>query len=476
MWRILILTGLFLALASAAQAAPSWQVCEAVQGVDGPHLDQCRPLRGPIDPQGRDIWIKALVFAPEGDRPHALHLAGVASAEAWLNGRRLGTNGRPGSTAEGERPGRYQAAMPIPDSAWRPGANLLVVHLSSFHGGLRLNYPVGAVIVAPYPLPSRTWVLAVTLMAAGTLLAAAFGFGVIHAIRRTGSSLILAAIAAVAALQAMAESVRPLFGYPYPLHVWRLGAIWLLAAAFAVLLVSYVAGRLMPGARRGLIGLAGLGVAATVLLPGFDLKTGAALLVGVTLSLLASAAGVHRRLPGARLTLAYLALFMGLSLAFPERLVDLSYFLLAAGLVMPLLMAEVVRLGREDRGREDALTRAAGQPNRLTVASARGVELVPISDILAVVGADDYVELRLIGGRTLLHSARLDRLQDQLPSGFQRIHRSAIANLALVRSLQRDGDRWRLQMPEGPPLPVSRSRLPALREALDDANLPRSAG
>ncbi|WP_233247646.1 LytTR family DNA-binding domain-containing protein [Caulobacter endophyticus] len=113
------------------------------------------------------------------------------------------------------------------------------------------------------------------------------------------------------------------------------------------------------------------------------------------------------------------------------------------------------------------MTRAAVRPDRLTVASARGDELVPIENILAVVGADDYVELRLAGSRSLLHAARLDGLASQLPPNFLRIHRSAIANLARVQRLEREGDRWRLHLGEGPPLPVSRSRQPALREALE---------
>jgi DNA-binding LytR/AlgR family response regulator len=101
------------------------------------------------------------------------------------------------------------------------------------------------------------------------------------------------------------------------------------------------------------------------------------------------------------------------------------------------------------------------------VASARGVELVPIAEILAVVGADDYVELRLVGGRNLLHAARLDGLTTQLPASFLRVHRSVIVNLAQVQRLERDGDRWRLHLREGVPLPVSRSRQAALRDALD---------
>lgn len=472
MWRILIIAGLLAGFGyPAAARTPSWQACRGTAGPDGPVLSDCHPVAGVIDPQGRDLWIRSIVSAPRDNRPQALHVIGIASSEAWLNGRRLGSNGRPAATAQDERPGRYEAALPIGETVWRSGPNQLVVHLSSFHGGLRLDRPMGAVLIAPSTLPTRPPLLAITLIAAGALFAAAFGFGVIHAMRRTGSSLILAAIATVAALQAVVESVRPLVGYPYPLHVWRLGAIWGLSAAFAVLLVTFVAGRLMPAARRPMIGLAVIATVATVLLPGFDAKTGAALLAGVGLALVASAVGVRRGLPGARLTLAWLAVFMALALAFPEWLVDLSYFLLAASLVLPLLMVEVVRLGREDRGREAALTRAADRPNRLTVASARGVELVPLADIVAVVGADDYVELRLVGGRRLLHAARLERLEDQLPPDFQRVHRSVIVNLLHVRRLARDGDRWRVHMPEGSPLPVSRSRLAGLRDVLDDDGL-----
>jgi DNA-binding LytR/AlgR family response regulator len=95
------------------------------------------------------------------------------------------------------------------------------------------------------------------------------------------------------------------------------------------------------------------------------------------------------------------------------------------------------------------------------------VELTPLKDIVAVLGADDYAELRLAGGRSLLHAARLERLEAQLPASFVRVHRSAIANLAHVHRLERDGHRWRLVMDDGLALPVSRTRLPAVREALD---------
>lgn len=467
MWRILLIAILWTAFPTTLLAQDAWEACRGEAGAAGPVLHDCRPVEGAVDPQGKALWLRAVVRRPGGDAPLAFYAVGVASSEVWFNGRRLGANGRPGGSPAEEKPGRYEAAFPIAETLWRPGDNQIVVRMSSFHSPMRLDAPVAGLVVAPYPWPSRSTPLAVAFLAAGALFAAAFGFGVIHGLRRSGSSLILAILAGVAGLQAVLESLRALFAYPYPVHAWRLIGIWSLTAIFAVLLVAWTVSRFRPQSRGPVVALAAVAVLATWAAPGFDLKTALAVLIGLAISVAVAADGARRRLPGARPVLAYLILFMGVGLVFPKLLVDLSYFLFAAGFLLLLLMAEVVRLGREDLKREVALTQAAARPNRLTVASARGVERVPLTEIVAVTGADDYVELRLADGRRLLHSARLDRLETELPAAFLRVHRSAIANLEQVRGLERDGGRSRLLMREGPPLPISRNRLPRVRDALE---------
>lgn len=472
MWRLLLLILVLACLPTATRAQDqAWLTCrgEAGSGAGAPVLTDCHPVTGLIDPQGRALWLRSVMARPQGREPVALYVVGVASSEVWLNGERLGANGQPGSSAATEIAGRYEAAFPIPDSLWRATGNEVVVRMSSFHGQVRLDSPVAGLVVAPWPWPSRTPVLAAAFIAAGCLFAAAFGFGVIHSLRRTSSSLMLAGLAGVAGLQAVLESLRVLAPYIYPVHGWRLVGIWVLGAAFAVLLVSWMVSRFWPQARRPVLGLTVAAVAATVLAEGFDAKTWLALMIGLGASAVVAAVAVWRRQPGARLALAYFGLFIAVGVAFPGWLVDLSYFVFAAGLVLPLLMIEVVRLGRDDQAREAVLTHAAARPDCLTVASSRRVERVPFADIVAVVGADDYVELRLVGGRRLLHSTRLDRLEAELPEAFLRVHRSVIANLDQARGLERDGGRGRLLMNEGEPLPISRNRLAAVREALDDS-------
>lgn len=466
MWRMLLLTVLLAAFANVAHAQqPAWDLC---RGGPGPIVTECRPLVGKVDPQGRELWLRGDVPPRRDDGHKAMFIIGAASSEVWFNGVRLGGNGRPGATAAAEIPGRYHAEFPIPDALWRSSGNELIVRLSAFHTGVRFASPMGWIGVGSAQQPSALPLLAVTFAAAGALAASAFGFGAIWVRRRTGSSLMLAGLAAVAALQALVESLRHVWRYDYPVHAWRMTGIWLLSLTFALLLVAWAASRFLPGWRGRLLGAAAALLPLTWFVPGFDVRTWVVLLIGVGFAAIAALVGVRSRLPGARPALAWLALFLALAIAQPFWLLDMSFFVLAAGLVLPLLVAEVLRLGRDDHEREAALTRAASRPDRLTVASARGVQLVPLAEIVAAVGADDYVELRLSGDRTLLHATRLDRLETQLPADFLRIHRSVIANLTHVRSLERDGGRWRLQMVEGPPLPVSRSRLPALRDALDE--------
>src|SRR5436309_252093 len=143
MWRILLLSVLLIGLPASALARDmSWQACQPAAGPTGPALSDCRPIGDFIDPQGRELWIRAIIGAPTDNRPRILYVAGVASSEAWLNDRPLGNNGRPAASARAEIPGRYQAIFPIGESAWRSGENVLVLHLSSFHGGLRFARPM----------------------------------------------------------------------------------------------------------------------------------------------------------------------------------------------------------------------------------------------------------------------------------------------------------------------------------------------
>jgi DNA-binding LytR/AlgR family response regulator len=462
MGRLLLLILMWVGLAGPTAAAPTiaaWETCEA---------GACRPLDGVIDPYGRLIEVRGRIEGG-GEGPWALRIGGAASSEVWFNGVRLGANGHPAAAREAEIPGRYESSFVLPQHLWKPDGNVVTIRFSGHHMGIHFDRPISDIRIGKVGL-ARPWGgFGVTFGAIGALIVGFTGFAALAVTRPAPAFALLCAISGVVALQGLAESLRWWIVYPYPFHAWRMVAIWLFAASFAVLLPAYTAERFWPGRRRAILAVAVLAAAATWFIPGFDRKVAIAIELSVGLSIVVAAVGLRAGRQGAKATLAYLGVHVSVLLLSPGYFLDHAFFLLVAALVLALLIGEVGRIARRDRDREAALTRAASSPGRLSVATARGVELVRIEDIVAVVGADDYAELRLTGGRRLLHAARLDHLEANLPDSFSRIHRSAIANLDHATGLVRDDQRWRLELSEGEPLPVSRARLAGLKARLEPA-------
>lgn len=103
--------------------------------------------------------------------------------------------------------------------------------------------------------------------------------------------------------------------------------------------------------------------------------------------------------------------------------------------------------------------------DRFLMRAGEGVAPLPASEIVSIIGADDYAELVTTRGSELV-STTLAEFETALdPSRFLRVHRSAIANLDhLVRAEPAGGGRMTLEMRSGPQLPVSRAGAKLLRE------------
>ena len=87
------------------------------------------------------------------------------------------------------------------------------------------------------------------------------------------------------------------------------------------------------------------------------------------------------------------------------------------------------------------------------------VVFAPLDDIIALHGADDYVEIELKDGRRLLTKKSMRDLERINPD-FMRIHRSHIVNRKFVAEfVAQSGSRYRLQLTTGAALPIGRSRV-----------------
>jgi hypothetical protein len=318
----------------------------------------CRRLKvASVDPQDRILWLRAEVVLPDPARfeqtPIGVHTGALASREIWWNGERIGSAGVPGATRETEVAGDLDAVAYVPPRLLKAGANLVALRVSSFHNAVHVMRPMHFVFVGPYEAPGPFFLRAYApaLATTGALIAAALYFGVaFFSDRRDLGSLFIALMSLCAVGQLWAEALRGLVSYAYPLQIWRLSAIALLAFGFATALTAYVARRFEPRTWPVYVGIAVLLSAIIAPFgPGFDGKTFLLLLLPALVALFAAFRGVRARASGALAASLALLGFIGLSLAEPFLFLDRTFYLAAGGLALVLFVDQlrVLRRARE---------------------------------------------------------------------------------------------------------------------------------
>lgn len=146
----------------------------------------------------------------------------------------------------------------------------------------------------------------------------------------------------------------------------------------------------------------------------------------------------------------------------------------------PRLMATLQRLGeaRALAVAPAAPVAAAGQrltmDDRVFVKTDGTTRFVPVAAICGVRSAENYTELMLEGGQTLLVLRTLKSWEETLPEAqFVRIHRQVLVNLSRVKKIERRGDDEVLFHLDcgAAPLAASRRALTELRSKFAAAGL-----
>lgn len=444
-----------------------------------------------VDPQHATLWLKATITVPktmrEQSAPLGLFVSGKAASTAWLNGRGIGGNGRPGIDARSETPGRMDAVIPIPRSALHDGANEIILHLSGHSGFLRLGSPMHVLGIDRYADPTDQilrsyWPSLITfgIFVLGVLY---FGVGTVRGSDRAGS-LLLGLISLFAAGQLLAEVSRGLYPYRYPFHDLRLVLIVLCSLGFGLCLTAHVIRRFGPP--RPLLAFAAVTlvtVGVIAITESYDGKALFAMLCPVLLCALGTAFWSWKRKPGAAVYCVALLLFGVLSFFFGGQFLNAVFFYLVAALLLFLFAQQAAVLAREQRLRvalssraqqlqaaldqAQAKTQPQPQPRKIKIIDTGRIELVSTERITHCNGAGDYVELNFDDGSKRLHSGSLNELEAELPSAFLRVHRSHIVNTAFVESLKRESSGvGRLCITTGEIVPVSRRIMPAVRRTI----------
>jgi two-component system LytT family response regulator len=104
--------------------------------------------------------------------------------------------------------------------------------------------------------------------------------------------------------------------------------------------------------------------------------------------------------------------------------------------------------------------------DHLFLSDGKAARFVQVRAIVCIRGAGDYSELVLDDDKRLLSPRPLREWETRLPSGFERVHRTAIVNLDRIERVERAGDDSFRVLLRGlaEPVPMSRRHAARLRQ------------
>jgi hypothetical protein len=467
LWMSLVL-GLALLIAARAAATSAGGDIEKVLVCNGhsAQTDGCvatSVLR--VDPQGRVIWLNAAVRIAGEKAPMAVFIkAFAASAVSW-DGRLIGRNGRPASSAALEVPGLRDAVIAIPSELSGPGKHRLQIEMSTMRAPLRLETPVLGVSVAPFEAalqPALRHYIPALLTAGGMLIVIlCLGF-LAWKQRRFVSLGALTCAATFATGQLAAESFRAFVPLLYPAQIVRLELVLLCACGFGLSLAAYLAQRFGTARRKWILAAqTALMVSAVFLLGGLDAKVAGVVLSSAAVCAVICAIAAAQKKPGAVPILGMLCACACLGLFADATFLDRDFYVWALVLFAMLLAQEAQGIGAVHRS-ENA---DSAELVSLWLGSGQKRHLVPPDRIVRLAAADDYTEVFIAGAAAVLHPEPLHKLLERLPPTFVRVHRSHAVNLAHLESLRR-GSRSSVTLSDQSVAPVSRRCLPKLVAAI----------
>ncbi len=447
-----------------------------------------------VDPQNRAMWL-LLEFDKNAawqkiEPPYAFFMFGKVASSAYLNNTLIGHNGQP-SDSKNETPGKMDTSFYLPESLLLEKQNQLALLISSQHSMISLDYPIHYLGFGQFTYANR-YVQQGSFF--GLILFGAFTVGALYFLvlsfghQKPSTARLFCALCIIAAAQLLFEMTRGLFAYNYPFHDIRLLAITALSFLFGHVALTYCAYTILQRRAIHWVYISVLvSVIAMLLLPGFDTKITAAILIPLIVSLnLILWAWFKTREPRLLQWFVVQLVITITIVVSVARFHELIHFIII-GLFLGylfILEAKEAKKALQQQQQDQALIAKlestlsqrshAAKPQKLLLQSAGQQSYVSIPDIIYCQAAGDYVELFLKGNETKLYSGSLKQLEEKLPSFFLKVHRSYIVNLNEVITLKTNhggaNKGYQLQLSHDYASPVSRRLLSTVKDTLKQTN------
>ena len=130
------------------------------------------------------------------------------------------------------------------------------------------------------------------------------------------------------------------------------------------------------------------------------------------------------------------------------------------------LRATVERIQRHHQSTQRNST--GTKETAICIESGKKMKMISSSEILFVNSADDYSEVHLKNGKTILSNFTMSHWEAKLRHlNFFRTHRTCLLNLQWLREIQRKKTQRVAHLQQGHELPIGRRRIAGLKEALE---------
>lgn len=466
---IALLIALCAACPSWGAPALRWQVC------DGARTGRCRTVTPEYLSLAAPLtMLTTVVHVPlkADENPLVVEIDAMASETVRWNGAVIGTNGMPGRSRTSEMPGRYSASLPVPKALVRPGANQVVIVLSSHRLWFPVGQPIHRIEIGPghdaeaYTLRHYLPTLVTLALPACGLLALA----ALLVVGRIGRAAIpVMAVLGAIVVQGLIEVSKIAVTYTYPWHLARMVSLTALTIIVGMLLVG-LASRLFIRSRTAIVvSVAGMAMGtACLIVGGPDRQSLAAFEIAIlAVAVVAAPAALSRDRRAILPMPITVALALWAYFAGPDFL-DAGYYVSAAGAAVALGLTAILR---PVPIREISVPAPAVEPTMTLRDGARHHVITP-SQLIFLKADDDYCSLHMVDGRELLVTRTLKAVLALLPPGFVRIHRSYAINVRHLR-VTRAGANGRLaELSGGNVLPIGRAYAPEIHATTEITTTP----
>jgi hypothetical protein len=271
---------------------------------------------------------------------------------------KLKSNGVVGQKIEQEEPGAINFATPIPDKLWTSGQHVISLRISNYYSPIKLRSNYFNIRIAPHQESSerylRSSILPLIILGAVILIGGFFLLLHFLYLKRNTYALFSGLCFLIASLL-IVEVWKPLFGYSYDLHIYRLYCVGFLTFLIALLLPIFLVFHLEIKPKKIFIYSLMITLASIfILIDGFDNVSRYLTQTSLVASLLITAWGMFLRKGEAKNSfIAILAVF-SISLFFNKAFQDQYFFPSFAIIIITVLVSLINQLTRIQQQRNRA--------------------------------------------------------------------------------------------------------------------------